>query len=173
MRQASLRDIGDRLTHIRADSSQKTHASTLEVPLRTYQNYERGDREPDLRTLLALVEQGWNANWLLTGEGPERLSQLQVAEGDGSQELSGEHLSVAVELADEALRGLWLPRRRYWDLVALIYDALTQGLPYAEVIAFARPAATEMAGAKTNDGRSEVDGEGAGDPGRGKAHGNG
>lgn len=104
---------------------------------------------------------------------------LSIAHGEwfekhppASQELSGQRLMVATELADEALRGLWLPRNRYFDLVALIYDALEKGLPYAEIIAFARPAAKDMAGAGGgDDGGAEVGGEGAADPGRGAAAG--
>lgn len=151
-------------------------AAVVGVAARTYAYYERDERFPDSEALARLVAQGWNANWLLTGEGPERLQALQVAEEGvayGSQEMSGEHLSVAVELADEALSGLWLPRRRYYDLVALIYDALTQGLPYAQIIAFARPAAIHMAGGEGNDGGTEVAGEGEGSTGGGAAARNG
>lgn len=176
MRQPDLTGIGDRLAHVRASASQRVHAEALGVPLRTYQNYERGEREPDARTLLALRERGWSVDWLLTGEGPERLRATGVAEssapGYGSQEMSGEHLMVATELAAEALEGLWLPQRRRFDLVALIYDALVKGLPYAEIIAFARPAAQDLAGGASDDERgAEMGRESAGDSGRGKAAG--
>ena len=176
MRQPDLPAIGNRLAYVRAQVSQRAHAEALGVPLRTYQNYERGEREPDVRTLLALQERGWRVDWLLTGEGPERLHGTGVAEsegpGYGSQELSGEHLMVATELAAEALAGLWLPQRRRFDLVALIYDALVRGLPYAEIIAFARPAAQDLAGGASDDERgAEVGGESAGAAGRGAAAG--
>lgn len=46
------------------------------VAQRTYASYERNERTPDADALLPLVEEGWNANWLLTGEGPERLEAL-------------------------------------------------------------------------------------------------
>lgn len=167
--------IGRRLAQIRGPESQGDFATRLGVHKNTYARWERDEREPGASELRALVALGWNANWILTGEGPERLEGLQVAEDGGaygSQEMSGQHLMVATELAEEALRGLWLPRNRFFDLVALIYDALTQGLPYAEIIAFARPAAKDMAGAGGNDdGGTEVGGEGAADPGRGAAAG--
>lgn len=111
-----------------------------------------------------MAEEGWNTNWLLTGEGPERLDQLVGA--DKSQPVSGEALMVATELADEALRGLWLPKHRYFDLVALIYDGVTQGLPFAEIIDFARPAAGKLAKERESDDRAqgldEADSSGAG-----------
>jgi transcriptional regulator with XRE-family HTH domain len=173
VRQPDLPAIGNRLAHVRAQASQRAHADALGVPLRTYQNYERGEREPDVRTLLALQERGWRVDWLLTGDGPERLDATGVAESDrpayGSQEMSGETLMVATELADEALAGLWLPSRRRFDLVALIYDALVKGLPYAEIIAFARPAAQDLAGGMTDDRGTEVGGESEGAAGRGAA----
>lgn len=135
-------------------------AQLLGVVLRTYATYERGDRTPTAESLELLVQRGWNANWLLTGQGNERLTatgENRVAEdaasyGPASQDLSGEHLSIALELADEALQGLWLPKRRYADLVALIYDGLTQGLPYAAILEIARPAAAQHAQQGAGDG---------------------
>lgn len=156
-------------------------AAALGVALRTYANYERDERQPDAAVLAKLVELGWNANWIMTGEGPERLPEgvdpevaakraaalmgdasavewvgafekgffsrgrMEAPPGLASHEVSGEHLMIAHELAEEALRGLWLPRQRFFDLVGLIYEGLTQGLPYAEILDFARPAAKEMA----------------------------
>ena len=139
-------------------------AKSLGLGQRTYASYERDERDPDALVLKQIAAQGWNVNWLLTGEGAERLDELSPGL---SQDLSAEHLNVALELADETLTGLWLPRNRYAELVALIYDALTQGLPYAEILEFSRPAAKKMAG-KEEDDNGGIDGmEGARSSGSG------
>lgn len=146
-----LREIGERVALVRGSQSQSRFAELVALHKNTLGNYERGEREMGVTALARLVALGWNANWLLTGEGPERLGAGRVAEAHApyvtaSQDLSAEHLSIALELADEALRGLWLPRRGYAELVALVYAALTQGLPYAQILDIARPAARERAG---------------------------
>jgi hypothetical protein len=151
------------------------------------QQYPPGDKTPALRVAEVVAEKYAAGKLAVPPWVYEELPSLtadealEIAHGawfatavaGESQEMSGEHLSVAVELAEEALSGLWLPRRRYYDLVALIYDGLTKGLPFAEIIAFARPAAIELAGGKGNDGRAEVGDEGEGSTGRGAATGNG
>jgi transcriptional regulator with XRE-family HTH domain len=148
---------GARVRHVRGGEAQERFAARYGVSVATVRNYESGNRDPAAEFLAALAADGWNINWLLTGEGPERSGGgLRVAEplaayGAPSQDLSAEHLSIALELADEALRGLWLPRRGYAELVALVYDALTQGLPYASILDIARPAARERAGEGDSD----------------------
>lgn len=154
-----LREIGDRLTRIRDQKPQVQFAPEIGLHKNTLGTYERGEREMGVTALARLVALGWNANWLLTGHGPQQLpSPLRVGEsqatydaGVSSQDLSAEHLSIALELADEALRGLWLPRRGYAELVALVYDALTQGMPYAAILDIARPAAKQRAGKGAGD----------------------
>lgn len=142
-------DLGARLRQIRAHRTQQEMAHVLGVAHRTYANYEREERVPDAEVIARLIAEGWDANWLLTGEGPERLApgvrEPRAHYGPLSQPVSPEHLSIALELADEALQGLWLPRAQYAELVALIYQSLTQGLPYAEILDFARPAAKTRA----------------------------
>jgi transcriptional regulator with XRE-family HTH domain len=138
-------------------------ATALGVSQTTYGRLERGEREIGADVLARLASQGWNINWLLTGEGPSRLDDaVRDPAHSESQDLSAEHLSIALELADEALRGRWLPRRRYADLVTLIYEALTKGLPYAEILDFARPAAKGLGQERNEDedGRSGLDEQG-------------
>lgn len=48
---------------------------------------------------------------------------------------------MAIQLAQEALDGRTLVPADYAELVDLIYEALVNGLPSAQVLAFARPAA--------------------------------
>lgn len=106
--------IGARLAHVRAHVTQRAFAEEIGVPLRTYQTYERGEREPNLQTLIATYERGWSLNWLLTGEGPERLEALSGAAFFGSvTDLEGasqalrldpDTLLAAIETVDEALQ---------------------------------------------------------------------
>ncbi|GAB3368282.1 hypothetical protein GCM10027431_13490 [Lysobacter rhizosphaerae] len=139
MRQPDLRGLGTRLAHIRAAASQKEHAEALGVPLRTYQNYERGEREPDARTLLAVHDKGWSLDWLLTGEGPEKTGG-RVAESTGgyAQDLSEDALTIAYDFANKAIRARnvdleWVPSALFAKLQKLLYEGLTRGLPMAEV----------------------------------------
>ena len=146
MRQVSPTEIGARLGHIRGSgANQRDHAAALGIPLRTYQTFERGEREPDLRILLALADKGWSVHWLLTGQGPERLADLVAMGGGpaGSQPLKSETLTIALQLASEALeeKGLTLPTPKRAELVVALYELLEEGLPEAKVLRFARTAA--------------------------------
>ncbi|WP_236546115.1 helix-turn-helix domain-containing protein [Stenotrophomonas sp. 364] len=128
-------------------------AQRLGVAKRTYQNYERGERLPDAEFLSGLVASGWNANWVLTGAGDERLSASEVGVGAAASTSGGmsqparpEDITLAVQLAEEALDGARLEPEDYGRLVALIYGALVSGLPSAQVLAFAKPAARGIRG---------------------------
>src|SRR5690606_24937163 len=120
--------------------SQADHALALSVPLRTYQNYEQGKREPDLRTLQAIAGLGWNLHWLLTGEGPQRLEDTrrvadQAGSYAGSQELSEEAVTIALQITDDIIRdegARYVPRVLYGRLFRLMLEGITQGLPVAD-----------------------------------------
>ena len=168
VRHGELRTIGQRLEHIRTDPkrSQIVMAEKLGIGLRTWQNYERDDRDPDAKTLMGLHALGWSVDWLLTGQGREKVSE---APGAGSHQLSDEHLSIALELADRAIGVGWLPRPRYAQLVRLLYEGITQGLPMAQIEQFARSAAKSLAeGGRVDDGQSQVGGAGEGGSGGGE-----
>lgn len=115
------------------------------VAKRTYASYERNERIPDADVLQRLHAEGWNINWMLSGDGPEQLGiaeqGVDASSTPTSQALRQEDLTIAVTLAQEALDGRTLSPAKYGQLVALIYDALVNGLPSAQVLAFARPAA--------------------------------
>lgn len=55
-------------------------------------------------------------------------------------------LCVAIEMADEAMRGLSLPRQRYASLVAMLYTGVCQRMSYAVLLDSARSSAAKMAG---------------------------
>jgi hypothetical protein len=68
--------------------------------------------------------------------------RLQTA---GAFALDESALCVAIEMADEAIRMLSLPRQRYASLVAMLYDGVCQRMSYAHLLDFARSWAREMA----------------------------
>lgn len=93
----------------------------------------------------ALIAEGWNANWVLTGDGPERLDDGQSSERHGdidnvtesqwaSQPLSERNLTIALELGDEAERRAgWVPKAAVARVVIRAYQALAAGATYAEL----------------------------------------
>lgn len=76
-------------------------------------------------------------------------------------------LKMAVQLAQEALDGRTLAPADYAELVDLIYDALVNGLPSAQVLAFARPAARGI-GRRGEEDANRMDRPGAPAAGAGK-----
>jgi len=145
-------------------------AELLGVSARTYTYWEYGQREVSTHALGLLVAEGWNANWVVTGKGPERLDELlsngnRIGEAPGrylSQDLSEDHLIIAIELADEAVRAAAgdhrPPRLLYGRLLRLIYQGVTQGLPMAEVRSIAREAADAFIGTGgSHDSKQGVD----------------
>lgn len=77
-------------------------ASLLGVPTGTYQKYEMGIRAPGAAAIEAFVTAGGiNANWLLTGEGPMLLGDLQAAGWSGA--LDRQRMAMAVEALEEVL----------------------------------------------------------------------
>lgn len=59
----------ERLKKMRGDKSQKEMAALLGINYRTYENYEKGLNDPSWSACEAIAKLGFNANWLLTGEG--------------------------------------------------------------------------------------------------------
>lgn len=109
------------------------------VAQRTYASYERNERIPDALALVPLAREGWNINWLLSGEGAER--QEASAPLRGSQDLSEEGLTIALEITDDIVRSegaTYVPRVLYARLLRLMYQGVTQGLPVAEILDFGR-----------------------------------
>ncbi|MBW7472317.1 XRE family transcriptional regulator [Marinobacter sp. F4218] len=65
--------IGERLAEIRGPKSQGAFAEELGIHKNSLGHYERGNRVPDAEVLFRLVGMGFNANWVLTGEGSPKL----------------------------------------------------------------------------------------------------
>lgn len=76
--------------------------------------------------------------WLVAGEGP--MWETEIAQQSHSQPVRQEELTMALQLADEALEDKFLPREKRAELTALIYDMLVEGLPQAKVLRFVRAA---------------------------------
>lgn len=148
---------GRRLIHIRGNESQASFASKIGAHKNTYGHWERGRTDVSAEALEALVRLGWNANWLLTGEGPERLEALEPAVQSQSQLVSGEDLNIAMQLADRKIAAARKAptRAQYAAFVAEIYNAITQGLPDADRFDFAT-------GRRTHQGTGDDDASGQG-----------
>lgn len=156
--------IGKRLeqARLRLGHLQAGMADLLGVHKNTYGRWERGEREMGAAALAGLHSIGWNLNWVLTGEGPERLEALQdsgfsgnaASQAAASQPVRLADITLAVQLAEEALEGKRLGPEDYGQLVGLIHDALVNGLPSAQVLAFARPAARGIRGTSSVEFRT-------------------
>lgn len=140
--------IGARLARIRSEAglSQTAFAEALGVTHKSYVRWERGIREIGVDGLQALISKGWSANWLLTGEGPERLEGQPASDSAASQAVSEENLSIALDFAIKAIRGRnvdldWVPTHLFARLQRLLYDGITRGLPLAEVRSIAEEGA--------------------------------
>jgi len=122
---------------------QEDAASLLGVPAGTYQKYEMGIRAPGAAAMEAFVTAGGiNANWLLTGEGPMLLGDLQAAGWSGA--LDRERMRMAIEAIEEALteKGLVMAPVKKGEVVLAAYDVLeTFGVSKEKVMKLVKLAA--------------------------------
>lgn len=124
---------GARLASVRGRESQAAFAARIGVHKNTLGKYERGEREIGAEALLALVRMGWNANWVLTGEGQPRLSAAasRIAEPAPSgypagRALDPTRLRSAIELVERALGGSEIEPRAKASLVETIYGLIAE-----------------------------------------------
>ena len=77
--------LNDRLKNARESlgKSQKEMAELLGIGLKSWQVYEQGSSVPGGKVFEALVKLGFNANWLLDGEGLMRLDEAVYPPADG------------------------------------------------------------------------------------------
>lgn len=140
-------EIGERLAYIRSGTAQPVQAAALGVHATTYGRLERGEREVGADVLARLADAGWNIGWVVTGQGPERLSALQDkglegtvgAKNPSSQSVVSPHLKMALSMVEDALaqKQAYLPPGRRVDAAVLVCELLAKGLPEAEVVALA------------------------------------
>lgn len=80
MNNKKLTNLGERLKQAREalGKSQKEMAMLINVSFRALQGYEAGENEPGSKVIIALTKIGFNANWLLTGEGEMRNRSLPL-----------------------------------------------------------------------------------------------
>jgi len=105
--------FGPRLAEFRKrlGLDQAQMAERLDVKIRTYQGYERGETEPQLSFLVALVREGADPSWILIGTGERRAAEpsdavlierltFRASAGNGALviEPTGEMVSVRAEL---------------------------------------------------------------------------
>lgn len=74
--------VGARLVEIRGTKAQPARAEELGVHKNTYARWERDEVPVSTEAVATMVQEGWNANWVLTGEGPRRFEQLPQAVRD-------------------------------------------------------------------------------------------
>lgn len=146
--------IGGRLRYIRAGRNQPEMAKHLQVSPRTYGYWERNERSPDTVALEQLVRDGWNINWLLTGEGPERLKDLAGAPDSQAERMA--RVSIAVQLLREAEDAAGTPPRwtpgQQGEATAILVRLLEIGTATAEVRSIADQQIRLFSGGKA-DGR--------------------
>ncbi len=96
-------------------------------------SYLSGDTYPTLDRLDAIARAtGRPAAWFI--------SDSDAEEPPPSQVLRPEGLTIAIQLAAEALEGKYLPPPKLAELITLIYEFLEEGLPEAKILRFARAA---------------------------------
>jgi len=120
-----------RLKEVIGNRSVRGFASECGLSQASMLSYLSGDTFPSLDRLAAIAQAaGRPMAWFVGG-----------AEAQASPELRREALTMALQLAAEALDGKTLPPQKYAELVSLIYEGLAEGLPQAQILRFARIAA--------------------------------
>jgi len=119
-------EIGARIKTARKalDLTQDTLANMAQATSkRGIQDNEAGKTMPGGQMISTLVRAGINANWLLTGEGPMLLKELQATTAEMSP-LDAKILSYVIEEVEKilAVRRKALPPDKKAVLIQLIYD---------------------------------------------------
>lgn len=140
--------LGDRLRHIRSLRLQPEMGAVMGVTGRAYANYERGERVPDATALAHLADEGWNINWLLTGQGNPRTDGTgqTAANPSFNQDVLQEAVETALEIIEKT--GRYPDARGIARMVCLLYteflDTSTDPAPHLErILAKAREKAEQ------------------------------
>lgn len=110
--------VGQRLVELRGEKSQDAFAAELGISKSSLRRYESEERPPDSAMLIRLAQRGFNVHWLMTGDGPKRISSERIsAHADQiASMVNGDHVA---EIRQE---------RRYQDIA----DRLRRGAIQAE-----------------------------------------
>jgi transcriptional regulator with XRE-family HTH domain len=133
--------LGGRLKEARQrlGVTQATLAETSGIPLKTYKKYEGDLILPGAEALTGLMKGGGiNLHWLLTGEGPMLLKDME--ETGPPPAVDGEVLAGVIEGVESALAGrrLALEPAKKAHLIGVLYDYIkaTGTLTTADVARF-------------------------------------
>lgn len=105
--------------------TQKELCAKAGMKLPSLRDYELGKRIPGGEAVADLVRVNINANWLLTGEGPIHLADLQSPSSPpGALDIARMRLAIeAVEEGLIAVKRVMAPAKKA-DLVLAVYDLL-------------------------------------------------
>lgn len=100
-------------------------AAAVGCGLRSWQDYESGEKHPGSKVLYGLAMLGINTNWLLTGEGPMLARDLRIA---NNLPVDMQHLKAVWLGVEEALAELdatMAPDKKL-DLVFSLYELTSE-----------------------------------------------
>jgi transcriptional regulator with XRE-family HTH domain len=116
--------IGGRLkaARKRLQLTQATLAEQTGIPLTTLKGYELDQRTPGAEPIEYLVRRGINANWLLTGEGPMLLKDMEHEAAP--PDVDPDTLTAVIEEMEQALerRHLYLAPAKKARAIGVLYD---------------------------------------------------
>ncbi|MDO8933319.1 MAG: helix-turn-helix transcriptional regulator [Rhodocyclaceae bacterium] len=104
--------------------TQRQVAERIRMPLPSYKDYEAGNRIPGGEALGLLILAGINANWLITGEGPMLMADLEVGDAPSQPPLDWKILGGVIEDIEnrQANQDLDLAPEKKAQLIGLVYD---------------------------------------------------
>ena len=99
--QNNLNGLGPRFEQIRESlgKSQLKMSALLKIGRNAWQNYERGRNVPGGRVIASLAQRGFNAHWILTGEGEMRVRKQHPMSGEGAVRELIDSYTTLIEIA--------------------------------------------------------------------------
>lgn len=102
----------------------------FDIPIGSYSHYESGRSEPGSSALSGITHAGVNPAWLLTGEGPMLLADLQAPAAPPAPPgaLDAPRLQLSIEAVEEGLaaaRRAMTPDKKA-ELIMAVYDLLEE-----------------------------------------------
>lgn len=140
--------VGERIRELRGEMQQAELAEKLGIHKNTMTNYERGERFPDVNTLLKILEvfPGTNPGWLLTGEGSKKKTEpdkegfvmfpryeLQVGAGPG-RHIESEQVVDFVSFKEDWVQNFLRVPRKDLALLTVKGDSMNPTLNDGDMI---------------------------------------